>query len=545
VSAAKKADGKQPTYELTGSWAGAWKIFAGVGVLGLAGAGAGYASDPRRFAFSWLFAFVTFLSIGLGATFFVLIQRLTSAGWSVTVRRTAEFFSYGMLVLLPLFVPVVASMTHLFPWLAVEDGHHGEAAPAKAGEHGGSHGALSVLVKDAHAQTKAPEPTAPPAASAVGAPDTAAHAPAAKVPSAAEPTAPAAGTAHGDGHAAPAGAAAATETAPAGHGAAAAAPAGHGAAAPADHGAAGAGSHSGDARGHDAREGAQHKAHAEIHHGVLVKKSPYLNRSFFYIRAFLYFLIWSVLAIRLFGFSTAQDTSKDPKLTLRAQAFAPPATFLFAFSLTFAAFDWIMALEPSWFSTIFGVYYFATGVVSSLAVIILVTLALKNSGPLAGAVTVEHFHDLGKLMFGFLVFWAYIGFSQFMLIWYAALPEETTWYHNRWDFAPWSTVSMLILFGHFVAPFFWLISRNFKRNLGRLQIGAAILLVMHVVDMYWFVMPNYMLGKEGFSVHWMDAACLLAVGGTYAAFVFFRMTKHPLVPVGDPRLQRSLHFQNA
>ena len=98
-------------------------------------------------------------------------------------------------------------------------------------------------------------------------------------------------------------------------------------------------------------------------------------------------------------------------------------------------------------------------------------------------------------MFGFLVFWAYVGFSQFMLIWYAALPEETTWYHNRWDFGPWAKVSMAILFGHFVVPFFWIISRNFKRNLGRLQIGAAILLVMHVVDIYWFVMPNYALGR--------------------------------------------------
>jgi hypothetical protein len=276
------------------------------------------------------------------------------------------------------------------------------------------------------------------------------------------------------------------------------------------------------------------------------KKAAYLNKPFFLARAGIYFLIWVVLAVRLFGFSTAQDSSKDPQLTVRAQAFAPAATFLFALSLTFAVFDWVMALEPSWFSTIFGVYMFATGVVSSLALIILVTMALrKNSGPLHGAVSVEHYHDLGKLMFGFTVFWAYIGFSQFMLIWYAALPEETTWYHNRWDFAPWSSVSMLILFGHFVIPFFWTISRNFKRNLGRLQIGAAILLVMHVVDIYWFVMPNFMLGKEGFTFSWIDLACLLAVGGVYGAFVFYRMTQFSLVPVGDPRLQRSLHFQNA
>ncbi len=482
-----------PTNEwvMSGPWAGAWKIFAVIGALGLAGAAFGYTTDPRRFAFSWMFAFITCLSVALGSIFFVLIQRLTSAGWSVTVRRTAEFFAYGILSLIPLFIPILMTTGHLFPWFG------GEHAGAK--EHGAEHGSIS-LITPAYAQQHA-------------APD---HA------------APAAPAGHGDEHAAPAPAHGATGMAPAGMAGMAA---GHGD--PASHG------------GPAAQAHAEHEAHALIHKGVMAKKSAYLNKNFFYIRALLYFLIWTVLAVRIFGDSARQDSSKDPKETLKAQAFAPPATFLFALSLTFAVFDWVMSLEPSWFSTIFGVYYFATGVVSSLAVIILVTMALKNSGPLRGAVTPEHFHDLGKLMFGFNVFWAYIGFSQFMLIWYAALPEETTWYHNRWDFGPWAKVSMAILFGHFVLPFFWLISRNFKRNLGRLQIGAAILLCAHVVDIYWFVMPNYALGSNEFSFHWLDAACFLGVAGVYGAFVFFRMTKHNLVPIGDPRLERSLHFQNA
>ena len=491
------------SWVLTGAWAGAWKIFAGIGALGAAGAAAGFATDPRRFAFSWMFAFITVLAIALGAIFFILIQRLTSAGWSVTVRRTAEFFAYGILALIPLFIPILMSMGHLFPWVN----------PPPAGANGASHGAGEghgsiSLITPAYAQDHAP--AAPPAA--------AGHAPGAP---------PARGAAPAGDHGAPA------------HGVP---PAGH-AMAPAAGTAQG-----GDASAHgggSAAEHAQHEAHAIITQGVLAKKANYLNKNFFYIRAVLYFLIWTVLAMRLFGYSEAQDVSKDPKLTLRAQAFAPAATMLFALSLTGAAVDWIMALEPTWFSTIFGVYYFATGVVSSLAVIILVTMALRNSGPLQGAVTVEHYHDLGKLMFGFLVFWAYIGFSQFMLIWYAALPEETTWYHNRWDYGPWANVSMALLIGNFAVPFFWLISRNFKRNLGRLQVGAAILLVMHVVDMYWFIMPNYALRSNDFAFSWIDAACLLAVGGIYGAFVFFRMTKHSLVPVGDPRLERSLHFQNA
>ena len=474
------------TWKLTGAWASAWKVFATIGFLGVLAAGAGFTMDPRRFAFSWMFAYVTCLSIALGSIFFVLIQRLTSAHWSVTVRRTAEFFSYGILALIPLFIPVLMSMGHLFPWLHANHGAEHESPAAV-------HGSIN-LITPAYAQ----ENPAPPSPA---------------------------------DHAAP----------PGEHGAASA-PTGHGASAPAT-----PAGFEGDpaAHGASAAEQAQHQAHALIHDDVMAKKSAYLNKNFFYFRAFLYFLIWTVLAVRLFGYSAAQDVSKDPGLTLRAQAFAPPATMLFALSLTFAAFDWIMSLEPTWFSTIFGVYFFATGVVSSYAVLILVTMALRKAGPLEGAVTVEHFHDLGKLMFGFLVFWAYIGFSQFMLIWYASLPEETTWYHNRWDHDPWATVSMVLLFGHFVVPFFWTISRTFKRNLGRLKIGAAILLVMHVVDMYWFVMPNYLLGKDGFTFSWIDLACLCAVAGTYGALVFHRMTKFSLVPVGDPRLERSLHFQNA
>ena len=492
MSAAKPdKKSKNQTWELTGSWAGAWKIFAGIGVLGLAGAGAGFASDPRRFAFSWLFAFVTVLAVALGATFFVLIQRLTSAGWSVTVRRTAEFFSNGLLAMIPLFIPVIFTMGHLFPWLAASG--HG-AAPAAG--HEGGHGALSLVVKEAHAQTAPAAAPAAPDAAAAAAP--AGHA-AAEAP--AEHAAPAGGGALG--HASDTPGSAAGEAPGADHGGVVP---GHGEAV----------GHGASAAGHtSAAEHALHEAHAKIQHTTMEKKSEYLSKNFFLVRVGIYFLIWVFLAVRLFSYSTEQDKSKDPRLTLRAQAFAPAATMLFALSLTFAAFDWIMSLEPTWFSTIFGVFYFACGVVSSLALMILVTMALRNSGPLAGAVTVEHYHDLGKLMFGFLVFWAYIGFSQFMLIWYAALPEETTFYHNRWDVDPWAKVSMAIIFGHFVIPFFWTISRNFKRNLGRLQIGAAIILVMHVVDMYWLVMPNYLLGKDGFSFHWMDVACLLAVAGVY------------------------------
>ncbi len=470
---APKATDESKNWTLAGSsWAGAWKTFAGIGVLGAVGAGAGFATDPRRFAFSWLFAFEVCLTITLGALFFVIIQRLVSAGWSVTVRRTAEYFTLGFIPLVVLFIPIVLCMSTLFPWVT-----HGQEAAAAPTEQ---HSSLQ-LITPAYAQEHAPVPGHD---AKTGEPNAGAGAPR---------------TEHGKG----AGGA-------------------HGAAA----------NPNGD-------------PHEIIENGLLTRKAAYLNRTFFLVRAVIYFAIWIFLATRLFKLSTDQDTSKDPKLTLQAQRLAPPATFLFGLTLTFAAFDWIMSLEPTWFSTIFGVVIFACGVVSSYAVIILTTLALRNAGPLKGAVTVEHYHDLGKLMFGFLVFWAYVSFSQFMLIWYAALPEETTFFHNRWDHAPWENVTLAILLFHFVLPFFWTISRWFKRNTGLLRIGAAIILVMHVVDIYWFVMPNYLLGQEGFNFSWIDGACLLAVVGIWGAFIFNRMTTHATVPVGDPRLQRSLEFVNA
>lgn len=493
MSAAKKHE--KNTWVLTGPWAGAWKIFGGVGVLGAVASFALGWGDQRRLGYSWLFAFVCVLAIALGSTFFVLIQRLTSAGWSVTVRRTAEFFMSGLLAMILLALPVLLLADHIFPWLHHEGGaDHGQTS----GGHSSNTMALPALVKEAHAQPHG-EPQ-----DAHGTGDPAGKLPGAQKQMPKEVVTP--------GHGAP-------------------------------HGVEGA--HQGAAVHGNAKAHAEHEAHEKIEHGLMKKKEGYLNKGFFFGRAFFYFLVWAFFATRFFGYSTRQDTTKDPKLTLAAQRFSAPGTFLFGITLTFAAFDWIMSLEPAWFSTIFGVYYFATGVVASYAVLILVTMTLRDAGPLKGAVTVEHYHDLGKLLFGFNVFWAYIGFSQFMLIWYAALPEETTWYHHRWDHAPWATVSLAIVFGHFVLPFLWLISRNFKRDLWRLKVGAAVLLVMHVVDIYWFVMPNYLQGKDGFSFHILDLTCLVAVAGIYAGFVFYQMTKYSLVPVGDPRLERSLGFQNA
>jgi hypothetical protein len=460
-----------------GPWSSAWKIATGIGVVGAVLSFALGSSKMERLSYSYLFAFFCFLTIALGSVFFVLIQRLTSAGWSVTVRRVAEFFAYGLLAMVALAIPVIVNMHHVSPMLA----HKG----------GSAHAAL--FIGEARADLPPPQPSAALAATAM-------------VP-AVMPS----------GHGLPEGALPHGSGIPLGHDVAAAHVQGE--------------------------EHAEHDANHVAHEETLEKKSEWFAPNFFYGRAIGYLVVWAILAIVFFGYSTQQDKSKDPALTLKAQSAAPVATMFFGLSLTFAAFDWIMALEPSWFSTIFGVYTFATSVVASLAMLILVVMGLRDAGYLKDVVSREHFHDLGKLLFGFNVFWAYIGFSQFMLIWYAALPEETIFYHMRWDDGPWAAVSMTLIFGHFIIPFFLLLSRHAKRtHLGRLQLGAVLLLSMHALEWYWLIMPNL---REKFAFEWTDITCLLAVGGLYLGFVFNRMTKHPLIPVGDPRLQRSIHFQNA
>lgn len=450
-----------------GLWASAWKIALGVGLLGMAGVGAGFAQDGRRAAFSYLFAFAVFLTMALGSLFFVLIQHLTNAWWSVTVRRTAEFLMSALPVFALLFLPVAAGVDHLYPWAQ----HHGAAhsaehSPATHGEHG-------------------------------------------------DHAAPAAPAAHGD-HRTPA--------------------------APTD-------------RALTADE-IDHHNHGEL----LGKKSAYLNKARFFGFALLYFLIWTFLSQRFFKNSVAQDTSKDISFTQKNQAAAPASAALFALSLTFAVFDWYMSLLPQWYSTIFGVQLFSASVVAALAAIVMITLSFRNSGLTGNAINTEHFHDLGKLLFGFTCFWAYISFSQFFLIWYASIPEETLFFHLRWSNGPWKSISLAVVVLHFVVPFFLLISRNVKRffNQKLLQLGAALLLVIHVVEMYWLVLPNYSMAlqpgmaleevarrPDALAFHWLDLASLLGVGGVYLAVVFYRMSQASLVPVGDPRLQRSLRLQNA
>ncbi len=277
------------------------------------------------------------------------------------------------------------------------------------------------------------------------------------------------------------------------------------------------------------------------HDPLAAWKAPYLNQGRFLAFAAGYFVIWIGLAFAFYRGSVSQDSSGDHRPSVRLRALAAPGIALAALSSTFAAFDWNMSIDFHWFSTMYGVIWFAGSFMAIHALLAVFAILLNRQNALGGAVTVEHYHGLGKMLFGVNCFWAYVSFSQFMLIWYANIPEETLWFEHRIT-GSWFEVSMLLLFGHFVVPFFFLMSHHIKRNTTTLMVGAIWLLAMHYVDMYWMIMPN--IQHEGARFGAAELLSLLGVGGAFFAAVGFLMQRTPLVPVKDPRLPESMAFEN-
>ncbi len=383
---------------LTAQWGG------GAGLALLAGTFilSGFLEDGwNRFFHSYLASYTFYLSLSLGALFFVAWHHLSRAGWSVVVRRLAELMGANTILLAVLFLPILAGLETLYPW-----------------------------------------------------------------------------------------------------------------------------SHTG-AAGEDP---------------LLAGKSPYLNVVFFLARGVLYFAVWSGLSYYLLSRSLKQDESGDADLTVRMERMSAPALLLLSLTVTFASFDWLMSLDAHWYSTIFGVYYFSGGMLGFFAFLILALYGLQRAGRLTQAVTVEHYHDLGKWLLAFTLFWAYIAFSQYMLIWYGNIPEETEWFLRRQG-GGWGWVGLILIFGHFVIPFMGLLSRYPKRRKPLLAFWAAWILVMHWIDLYWLVMPEFR--SPGVPLHWVDFGCLAGLGGLYLASLARLARGRPLVPVKDPRLGESLTFENA
>jgi hypothetical protein len=392
----------------------------------------GYAmlrSNPGFAAKAWLQAWLFATSIALGALFFVIIQHLTRAGWSVVVRRVAEAIASNLRWLWIGFLPIAwlwfnGKLDVLFPWANLD--HLRETAPEEA--------------------------------------------------------------------------------------------------------------------------------------ALVAKKAAFLNPGFFMIRAVVYLAVWALLARFFVSNSIAQDHDHGVERSERMSKWAGPAAILFGITTTFASFDWIMSLNPAWFSTMFGVYFFAACAAGGFSAIAMVCLRVQGHGLMKDLITPEHYQDLGKMLFGFgIVFWAYIAFSQYMLIWYGNVPEETTWFMAR-QVGQWRIVSAALLLGHFVIPFLFLISRWTKRWRGTLLFGVTWMIVFHWVDLAYLIQPviphdlgNFDSYDALLAAYAGERAPILNPGllalSIAALFALIAgtlgcLSRNGLLCKGDPRLGESLRFEN-
>jgi len=266
---------------------------------------------------------------------------------------------------------------------------------------------------------------------------------------------------------------------------------------------------------------------------ILLQKAPYLNVPFFWIRAALYFAVWGVSIYWLNKWSHEQDRTGYPLITQKIEKLAGPALALYVLTMTFAAFDWVMSLEPHWFSTIFGAIFVVGQGLTTLAFAIIGVRLLEDREPIAGVIQTKHFHDLGNLMFAFVLLWAYVSFSQFFIIWSGNMPEEITWYMHRLH-GGWGVMAMVIVIFHFFIPFSLLLLRKTKQRSKVLVKIAVAMFFMRFVDLFWTVAPNFNEGN--FGIHWMDILAPLGIGGVWIAMFLSQLKGRALMPVNDPRM---------
>lgn len=391
-----------------------------IGLLATFGLGSTFSDGMRHFGHSMLVAILFFLSISIGALIFILLQHVTSAGWSVVVRRVAEAVTGAFPILFPLvvlvvLVPVFMGKSIIYDWAS-----------------------------------------------------------------------------------------------------------------------------------HDFVWGGGDFAGSEL----IQSKAGYFGSVFFAARICLYFAIWVGLSRFFSGQSLAQDDDQDPNRTLTMQRRSGVSIILAALATTFAAFDLSMSLNAEWFSTMYGVYFFAGCMFSFLSVLALSTMWLEKRGNLKNVVSIEHYHDIGKLLFAFTFFWSYVAFSQFMLYWYADIPEETHWFHYRM-WGEWNGFSVLLVAGHFLIPMLGLMSRHVKRRRNVFAAWCVYCLVFHFVDLYWNVMPEMVNGvgqgdpaTTGPAFGLIDITAMVGVGGLFLFGFLRKLDGKPALAIGDPRLPESLAFQN-
>jgi hypothetical protein len=262
---------------------------------------------------------------------------------------------------------------------------------------------------------------------------------------------------------------------------------------------------------------------------ILSHRSPWMSPAFAVARLVLYFLL------RL---STRQDTSAEPAaIERRMQALAGPGLVLHILAVSFFSFDFLMSLNAHWYSTIYGFYVVGGQAVSGLSFAILVELLLSAKAPFSGVLKKHHVHDHGKLLLAFMMLWGYFAISQYLIIWSGDLPEETVFFKDRFA-GGWGAVALALVFLHFVLPFSLLLSRDLKRDVRKLSIVAALLLVMRWVDFWWLAAPAF--SPRRLSFHWLDVAAPVAMGSLFLYAFAKRLARRPLLPVHDPHLEAAI-----
>lgn len=278
---------------------------------------------------------------------------------------------------------------------------------------------------------------------------------------------------------------------------------------------------------------------AEMAHSPeLQHKASYLNIPFFTARAGAYFAIWIGMTWILSRWSREQDRTADPRIAHKLAVFSGPGEVVFFVTVSFAVIDWIMSLQPDWHSPIFPLIVIVGQGLAALSFVVIVAALLARTAPLANCLTRAHFHDLGNLILVFVMLWAYMSFSQFLIIWSGNIAEETPFYHQRLGPVG-RAVAIALIVLHFAAPFLLLLSRDMKRNAVRLAAVAALILGMRIVDLFWQIMPPL---RRPLYFSWTDAVCLVAIGCVWVAWFLWQLERMPLLPINDPILPKALEY---
>ncbi len=270
---------------------------------------------------------------------------------------------------------------------------------------------------------------------------------------------------------------------------------------------------------------------------VLQKKEAYLNVPFWLVRAVVFFGVWIGVSRIVARTVTQQDRTGDPKLAHRLRMLAGPALGVYALTMTFASVDWGMSLEPHWFSTIYGVLFIVGQGLGTLCLSVVMGSWMARREPFSRWIQPKHFHDLGNLMLAFVLLWAYVSFSQYLIIWSGNLAEETPWYIHRTGHG-WQAIAIVLIVFHFAVPFLVLLSRRTKRGARNLAVVAVALLFLRFVDVFWLIAPAF--HTEGLHVSWLDVVVPVAVGGFWVAIFFRGLKGRPLISLQDAQLQGAL-----